>query len=243
MKRHRFSRNAFLTLHWTNGELLLPCDSRRFWTMIIFLNDDRAYLSWVTHHRQGFVLDGKRKPKLSQLVVHRATCGEIKSAASRRIHWTTGGKLKACCLDRAELEAWAAEQAGIAPGPCPMCQPQVETPPNGDGHIHLSKLPREILEYILEAALIHFEVEHPPYRLTLADIAACFGKTPGQILPALNRLLESGMVVVAGHKNMAAAIPPKRIILPTVAAIRTIEAFRGESESTIEGELAKLEPG
>jgi hypothetical protein len=211
--------------------------------MIIFLNDDRAYLSWVTHHRQGFVLDGKRKPKISHLVVHRATCGEIKSAASRRVHWTTGGKLKACCLDRAELETWVAEETGVAAGQCPACEPQVETPPNGDGHIHLSKLPSEILEYILEAALIHFEVEQPPYRLTVADIAACFGKTPGQISPALHRLLESGMVVVPGHKNTAATITPKRIVLPTVAAIRTIEAFRSDSDSTIEGELAKLEPG
>jgi len=31
--------------------------------MILFLDEDRAYLSWVAHHRQGFILDGKRKPR------------------------------------------------------------------------------------------------------------------------------------------------------------------------------------
>ena len=59
----------------------------------------------------------------------------------------------------------------------------------------------------------------------------------------LHRLVESGMVVVPGHQNTASAIPPKRIVMPSIIAIRTIEAFRSESDSTIEGELAKLEPG
>jgi hypothetical protein len=108
--------------------------------------------------------------------------------------------------------------------------------------VHLTKLASDILEYILEAVLIHFEVEQPPYRLTVAYIAACFGKTPGQISVALHRLLESGMVVVPGQKSMAITIPPKRFVLPAVAAIRTIEGFRNDRDSTIEGELAKLEP-
>jgi hypothetical protein len=89
--------------------------------MIIFLNDERAYLSWVTHHRQGFVLDGKRKPTLGHLVAHRATCQEIKSGCSRHTHWTTGSKLKACSLDRTELEAWAMEETGASPKDCPKC--------------------------------------------------------------------------------------------------------------------------
>jgi hypothetical protein len=211
--------------------------------MIIFLNDDRAYLYWVTHHRQGFVLDGKRKPKLGHLVVHRATCQEIKANGSRRAHWTTGSKLKACCLDRSELEVWAAEETGASSERCPKCDPERQESTSAEAQTHLSKLPSEVLEYILEAALIHFEIERPPYHLTVADIAACFGKTPGQISPVLHRLLEAGFVTIQGHVTPAAAIPPKRVVLPTVAAIRTLEAFQAESDSTIQGELAKLEPG
>jgi hypothetical protein len=209
--------------------------------VIIYLNEDRAYLAWVTHHRQGFVLDGKRKPKIGHLVVHRTTCRQIKIAPSRRTHWTSGTKFKACCLDRTDLEAWAVEETGQPPGFCSSCEPQNEAPPH-DSPVHLPKLASDILEYVLEAALIHFEVEQPPYRLTVADIAACFGKTPGQISPALHRLLEDGFLAVHGHKALPAMIPPKRIVLPTVVAIRTLESFQSESDSTIADELAKLEP-
>jgi hypothetical protein len=209
--------------------------------MIIFLNDDPAYRYWVTHHRHGFVLDGKRKPKLGHLVIHRANCQEIKSAFSRRNHWTTGPKLKACCLNRAELEAWTVDETGTPPEYCPTCEPQNESIACGDGHVHLSKLANEILEYVLEAALIHFEIERPPYHLTVGDIAACFAKTPGQIAPALQRLLETGFVIIQGHVGTAATIPPQRVVLPTVAALRTLEAFQAESDSTIQNELAKLE--
>jgi hypothetical protein len=209
--------------------------------MIIFLNDDRAYLYWVTHHRQGFILDGKRKPRPSHLVVHRATCPEIKSAASRHVHWTTGSKLKACGLDPTELEAWAAEETGASPERCKKCDFANQEMGRGEAQIHLSKLPSEVLEYILEAALIHFEIEHPPYHLTVADIAACFGKRPGQISPVLHRLLEAGLVTIPGHRVTAAAIPAKRVVLPTAAALRTLHAFQAESDSTLEAELAKLE--
>jgi hypothetical protein len=209
--------------------------------MIIFLNEDRPYLAWVTHHRRGFVLDGKRKPKISHLVVHRATCRDIKVAASRRTHWTTGGKLKACGLDRNELETWASEETGQSPEHCSSCEPQNEVPQN-DGPVHLSKLASDILEYVLEAALIHLEVEQPPYRLTVSDIATCFAKTPSQISPILHRLMESGFLALKGQKAADGTIPPKRIVLPTVIAMRTLESFQSASDSTIEDELAKLEP-
>lgn len=211
--------------------------------MIIFVNDDRGYLYWVTHHRQGFVLDGKRKPKVGHLVVYRSTSREIKSASSRRVHWTTGGKLKACCLDRAQLETWAGEETGAAAEYCPTCEPRSDGASSEESPIHLSKLSGDILEYVLEAALIHFEVEQPPYRLTLADIAVCFGKTPGQISPALHRLLAAGLLAINSVSATCAAIRPKCMVLPRASAIRTLEAFRNASDLEIQDELAKLEPG
>jgi hypothetical protein len=208
----------------------------------MFLNEDRGYVSWVTHHRQGFVLDGKRKPKIGSLTLHRAACREIKASQGRQTHWTTGSKLKACSLDRAELEAWAVEATGGSPEHCPKCDLEGNAAAGGESQVHLSKLASDILEYVLEAALIHFEIEHPPYHLTVGDIAACFGKTPGQISPALHRLLEGGFVTVQGHVATAAAIPPKRVVLPTVTALRTLESLQPESDSTLQDELAKLEP-
>lgn len=157
------------------------------------------------------------------------------------MHWTTGTKLKACCLDRSELQAWAVEETASAPQYCSVCQPETDASVHTDEAAHLSKLASEILEYVLEAALVHLEIEQPAYRLTVADIAACFGKTPGQISSALHRLLNSGFITVQHHPSIPATIPPKRVVLPTATALRTLEAFRSASDSTIQEELAKLE--
>jgi hypothetical protein len=207
--------------------------------VIIFLNDDRAYLYWVTHHRKGYVIDGRRKPKLGHLSLHRATCAEIKSGPSRRTHWTTGARLKACSLDRTELNTWAEEESGGPMQLCVACQPENEQYLNGGEPAHLTKLAGEVLDYVLDAALIHMEQEHPAYRLTVGDIAACFGKTPGQLSPALHQLLDDGFISL-WSQSAAAVIRPKQIVLPTPQALRTLEAFREETDAFVMAELEKL---
>ena len=209
--------------------------------MIIFLNEDRAYLSWVAHHRAGFVLDGRRKPQLGHLTMHRACCLAIKSAPSRRFQWTTRAKLKACSLDRAELVAWAADE-GMQPASCGDCQPFNDAlAPTARGFP--SKLGREILDYVLDAAVIHMEHEHPPYRLTIGDIAACFAKTPGQLRPAITRLMDDGFLAAPGKSTPASLHSQQRIVLPTMQALRTLEAFQADSDATLQAELDKLVPG
>jgi hypothetical protein len=37
--------------------------------MILFIDEDRAYLSWVTHHRNGFVLECAPKPSNRHLML------------------------------------------------------------------------------------------------------------------------------------------------------------------------------
>jgi hypothetical protein len=207
--------------------------------MIIFLNDDRSYLYWVTHHRKGFVLDGRRKPRLGHLSLHRASCAEVKSGPSRRTRWTTGVKLKACSLNRSELETWAVEESGRPMAHCAACRPGIDQFPNGGDPGHLTKLAEEILDYVLDAALIHMEHEYPPYRLTVGDIAACFGKTPGQLSQALHQLLDEGFVSMC-DRSAAAVLRPKQIVLPTAQALRTLEAFRQQGEALVMGELEKL---
>jgi hypothetical protein len=198
--------------------------------MIIFINDDRAYLSWVTHHRPGFVLEGRCKPKVCHVVLHRATCPDIKRSESKRTHWTTGGKLKACSLGRDELAAWAVEESGSAASPCEKCQPEQELKGEDSGEIHLTKLGGEILDYVLDAALIHFDEAQPRYGLTVSDIAACFGKTPRQVSPLVHRLIDDGLLAVDRKDGAASPIPPQRVVWPTVRALRTLEAFQAESE-------------
>jgi hypothetical protein len=214
--------------------------------MIVFLNEDRAYRRWVTHHRVGFLLDGRRQPPVSRLTLHRADCQEMKARAEKRgRHWTTGRRLKACSMDRNELEAWSIDESGAAPLACSTCHPMEE---RAARPAHLSRLGREVLEYILEAALIHMEHEHPPYRLTIGDIAACFAKTPAQLAPLLHDLNDQGMIVMPElsqprlRKNASTATA-RRVVYPSIAALRTLEAFGDEPESALERELAKLRVG
>jgi MarR family len=210
--------------------------------MIIFINDDRAYLYWVTHHRQGFVLEGRRRPKVTRLVLHRATCTDIKRADSKRTHWTTGAKLKVCSVDLNELKAWAVEESDSEASPCEKCRPEREVPSEGSGEIHLTKLGADILDYVLDAALIHLDHEQPPYSLTVSEIAACFGKTPGQLSATLHRLVDDGLLTVDGRPGVAVPIPLKRTVWPTIRALRTLQAFQAESDEMIQAELAKLYP-
>ena len=209
--------------------------------MILFLDEDRAYLSWVAHHRRGFVLDGKRKPRLNQLVLHRATCSVIKSAPSRRFHWTTGAKLKACSLAREELAAWVVEQSATPLAQCAECRPDSEDTAVLRESAPPSRLAKEILDYVLDAAVIHLEHEYPSYRLTVGDIATCFAKTPGQLAAAICRLSADGLLAIRGSYARGHQLSSNQRVLPTAAALRTLDAFKDESEAAVSSEIARLE--
>ena len=208
--------------------------------MIIFIDDDRAYLYWVTHHRQGFVVDGRRQPRLNHLVLHRATCAEIKSATSKRTRWTTGGRLKACGLDRDALREWVSVENETPFTGCPICQPEGEPFAGNPAPEHLSKLESDILDYVLEAALIHMESDRPLYHLTVINVADCMGKTPGQVSPAIHRLFAHGYLTTQRATTPTTPLPPARLLYPTVAAMRTLTAFAQTTDAEIQTELAKL---
>jgi hypothetical protein len=208
--------------------------------MIIFINDDRAYLNWVTHHRQALVLEGRRWPKVSRLKLHRAVCPDVKAPGSRRAKLTTGGRFKACSTAVEELQSWATQETGKIAEVCERCHPDQPPETTSAGEVHLSRLAAEILDYVLDATLIHMEHEYPPYRLAVSDIAACFAKTPAQIGTPLRQLVDDGLVIVNGKMQIASAIDPKRMVWPTLRAMRTLEAFQAESDESIHKELAKL---
>lgn len=204
--------------------------------MIIFLDEERAYLYWVAHHRAGYVLDAFRKPTKSRLMLHRATCAEIKASPSRRTHWTTGRHLKACALEAESLKSWALEQAQAEPKSCPSCLADGSASPT----LHLSHLDKEVLSFVLEVATLHLDDHDAGYLLTVGRTAKCLAKTPGQLAATLERLVEQQLLKVVGTVRPGEQLPVHCQLLPTVSAMRTLPAFQELSDAEIEAELAAL---
>lgn len=204
--------------------------------MILFLDEEKAYLNWVTHHRLGFVLDCLRHPTKAHLVLHRATCHEIKRSESKRTHWTTGKHMKGCSLDLEQLQTWAKEQTEHEGSFCPQCTPEQKV----EVETHLTKLDRNILDYVLEIASVHMTEDDQSYSLTVGMIARCFRKTEGQLMSALSRLVEDGLLVVVGKTKPGEVYSGRSGVLPTAKALRTIPAYDALDDRQIDAELSKL---
>jgi hypothetical protein len=208
--------------------------------MLIFIDEDRAYRYWVAHHRNGFVVDGRFKPKWSRLELHRAECHLINQAKSRWSHWTTGSRFKACALHRDELVQWAHNRLGVTCSTCAECSPDTDLP-NGLYHrCHLTPQCKAILEYVLEAASIHFEDESPPYHVTVEMIAAYLGKTPPQISSALHYLVDEGYLQCDRHPVPGKPFQSGVVVYPTQMALRTLPEYAECSKEKLATELAKL---
>lgn len=212
--------------------------------MVIFLDEERAYLSWTGHHREGFVLDALRRPTRKRPTLHRAGCGEVRSATIKRTHWTTGRRLKACALDRDELVAWSEHEYGAAPAECTQCTPtrqqRLAAASSGDDARSLTHLGKELVDFVVEAAVIQLDHDQCQYNLTVGDLASSFGKTPGQLTPALLRLVEDGYLRIEGKLAPGRALPKRRGVYPTATALRTLPAFEPMSQRAIAKELRRL---
>jgi len=214
--------------------------------MIIIINDDSAYRSWVNHHRNGFVLDTRSKPTKRNTVLHRATCSEIISSKGKRTHWTTGRKVKACSINIEELQQWAHEKIGCEVLLCERCVPdhqftseELAQRAGNDKHVHITKLGLEILSYVVEIAIINLDNE-TSYKVTVGEVAKMLSKTPGQITAALIRLIEGGFLTMAGTIVPGTPIPSTRIVYPTSNAFRMEPAFADMKPSELDAEIDKL---
>ncbi len=207
--------------------------------MILFMDEDRAYLSWVTHHRSGFVLDCGRKPSKHHLMLHRATCPSIKHSATKKTHWTTGQHMKACSLDSEELKAWAREQADAEPSDCDSCLIAAEHHAQ-DHPLHLTKLDQEILSFVLELATFNLDDETGAYWLSVGMVAKCLDKTPGQLSAALHRLVDDGMLTFTEKVKPAEPLSVTCGLFPTVLAMKTLPANQDRSDEEIEIEMKAL---
>jgi hypothetical protein len=211
--------------------------------MLIFIDEEAGYLAWLRRHREGFVLDGRRKPRLGRLMLHRALCPELKGTG-RRTHWTTGPHFKACALEIQPLFEWAMAETGRSPAACLDCHPLAEVPEHRESLAsqRLTRLGENIVNYVLEVAVICLGRENGPYRLTVEEIAECLSKSTGQIASPLGRLVQQGYLTVEPTRSngQRLSLAGRARVYPTPQALRTLPAFAAQSEEELRGEIGKL---
>lgn len=188
------------------------------------------------------MIDWLRPPTKRHPIAHRATCEKIRVAKSKKsTHWTTGRRLKACSVDLAKLLAWAEAESGHPADYCEMCAPQKKRP-QGEGinHKRLTKLEEEVLQHVLEIAVLHLDNLDLSYELTVGDIADGLGKTVGQIAAALWKLIRGGYLRLDHSLAAKADLRGEQRAFPTSKALRMEPAFEKMSEKEIEEELIAL---
>ena len=207
--------------------------------MIIFLDEERAYLYWATHHRSGYVLDCRRKPSKSHLTLHRANCPSIKHSENKKTHWTTGPHMKACSLDAGELRAWSVAQCDEEPADCPDCFAPPELHPE-DHPLQLTKLGKEILSFVLEAAALHLDDDVGAYWLSVAMVAKCLDKSPAQLTAAVQPIVDDGLLTISDPPKPGEPLSTKCELVPTVAAMKTLPSYQDCDDKQIQRDLNLL---
>lgn len=211
--------------------------------MVVFVHDDAAYHGWILRHRDGFVLDWKRGARSPAPRLHRARCAELRDAVGRHGHGTTGRRTKACSLAASELRDWANEEIGRPAVACALCAPDAAEPPTpvapraGE---RPSRLGREILEVVIEAAVIHLDRRDGAYTLAVADVAQALGKTPAQLRGAITRLLAEGHLETDAPPGRAAPLAGGAALYPTPRSLRALPAFADASDEQLAAELLEL---
>lgn len=88
-----------------------------------FRDDEGGYQRWMEEHPEGFVLNTRRRPAPTYMVLHRAGCVHITRHRNPQA-FTGMGYMKVCDDEQAELLAWVKDQG--APGftkHCALCNP------------------------------------------------------------------------------------------------------------------------
>jgi hypothetical protein len=214
--------------------------------MIIYLDEERAYVSWHTrHHDNGFVLDAQRKPTQRNMVVHRASCPQMKTNPRRRSHWTTGQHLKACSESLEELTTWARNATGSNPRLCPDCQPDHEAVASGRAdkkvtQVRLTKLGRAIVSHVLDVAILYLDGMATEYDLTISDLAQTFDRTVSRVTSSTRRLIAHGLIEASQPAEDKAPLSGDTLVFPTARALRDVPDFADMSKRDLETELQKL---
>jgi hypothetical protein len=147
-------------------------------------------------------------------------------------------------MDEAELTSWAEEQTGSRLTACEDCQPDQENSAIDEHQAKhaLTRFGRDVLSFVLDLAVVYLDDQAPRFHPQMHDIAEYLGKTPAQVMPAIQRLIDEGYLPcdrpIAGNAPLNA-----EIIYPTAKAIRSIPAFGAMPEEAIVAELDKLRIG
>ena len=83
-----------------------------------FIDDSPGYLSWLSCHDRGWVLNMHRSSRPARLVLRRVTCRHV-SGTHGRMQTTQDPKL--CGTDRRALEVWAHREVGERPSSGGAC--------------------------------------------------------------------------------------------------------------------------
>lgn len=97
--------------------------------MIIFVADDKGYLTWLSDNPDGYVVNTYRTPDPHYLVLHRSSCRHIRGTPPHGTAWTDS-YAKICSRNTSELESWASRELGRSSLPkCRTCKPHGDTTP------------------------------------------------------------------------------------------------------------------
>jgi len=216
-------------------------------TMIIFIDEDEAYVEWLSARPKGFVVNAHRRPRARFLVLHRASCTEV--SGDRRSKWTSGPYLKICSRTVQELIVWARDDVGGDLRPCHSCAPPIARTKDGEspahaGEPHLTRVGEHLLSYLLELAVISLDcmaryADDPP---TVKKLAAYFSKTVPQLVPMLRRRLEDGYIAIGDDDSPQAKIRRQSVVYPTPMALRTVPAFADLADDELERAVNSLRP-
>lgn len=88
-----------------------------------FQEDDKAYLSWLREHRDGFVLTSSRSLSPTHTKIHRATCRVMlePTGAAQPGGFTERSYIKVYGPSVAALKAWVAKRRPESPAKLCNC--------------------------------------------------------------------------------------------------------------------------
>jgi hypothetical protein len=203
--------------------------------MIIFLDDDAACRAWLARRSHAAAVEGMRDGNRKRLLLHASGCNRLKHLLGRKMA-TTHGRWVACAMQREELTQWCLLKYGGEPQPCPACSIAAEA---CEDH-HLTRLDRDILDFVLDVAVIHLEPDAKPYHLAVSDVAQCLRKTTRQLQAALDHLTKEGLITLGVAPVRGANAGERRTIYPTARALETLEYFAACDRGSVEAEIARL---
>jgi hypothetical protein len=110
-------------------------------SVAIFEGDDHAYLTWLNHHADGFVINTPRSRDVNYMVLHCATCFSISTYTrmARPGGFTERQYIKICGTTIESLRAWVrthGRQDGSFSSECQNCRPDLRNLEGAAQHAH-----------------------------------------------------------------------------------------------------------